>query len=282
MTTHLSHTDPAAPFSLAELKGELREFIVSFSQAMEIMVRPRSVPEIYPGDVDGAQVQDTWLWEAVIEMYKFGVLGAPSDKFGAGHIIDGEHADAEMFLRGLGSMSPYLEDKGVPWPKLAILTVRTAVARHALEGGDRYTDYEDSELNYLSLPEMALLANMDERSVRNAANPKLPGALKTVSVGKRTFVEREVAKQWLLGRKGFIPSGMHSWRSLVPATPASTPAAIALPEDLAARIEQLASAAAQAVPEYLRMLIDQQATNAPVDGGGANLGQQSSGGGSSQ
>ena len=33
------------------------------------------------------------------------------------------------------------------------------------------------DCGYLTLAEVALLANMDERSVRNAANPKLPDPL---------------------------------------------------------------------------------------------------------
>jgi hypothetical protein len=57
---------------------------------------------------------------------------------------------------------------------------------------------------YLTLFEVALLANMDERSVRNAANPKLPDPLKTNQVGKRSLVNPEEARRWLAGRKGFI------------------------------------------------------------------------------
>jgi hypothetical protein len=91
--------------------------------------------------------------------------------------------------------------------------VQTAVARMVLDGGERYTDFAVSEhglgngdWGYLTLSEVALLANMDERSVRNAANPKLPDPLKTEAMGKRSLVKPEEARRWLAGRKGFIPT----------------------------------------------------------------------------
>ena len=47
---------------------------------------------------------------------------------------------------------------------------------------------------------------MDEKSVRNAANPKLPDPLRTTQVGRRSLVEPEEARRWLVGRKGFVPT----------------------------------------------------------------------------
>lgn len=61
-------------------------------------------------------------------------------------------------------------------------------------------------MNHLTIAETALLANMDERSVRNAANPKLPDPLKTQQFGKRSLIDLKEARQWLAGRKGFIPT----------------------------------------------------------------------------
>ena len=47
---------------------------------------------------------------------------------------------------------------------------------------------------------------MDERSVRNAANPKLPNHLMTEPVGRRSLVRPKEARRWLALRKGFIPT----------------------------------------------------------------------------
>jgi hypothetical protein len=61
-------------------------------------------------------------------------------------------------------------------------------------------------MSHLTLAEVALLANMDERSVRNAANPKLTNPLKTEQVGQRSLVRPDEARRWLAGRKGYVPT----------------------------------------------------------------------------
>lgn len=153
------------------------------------------------------------LWECVSEMYDYGISGIPTKDLGPGIRIDGLPAHAEMFLRAIDtpSMRIYLEECDIAPPRLAMLAVRSAVARTVLDGAERYTDYAAGEQGigngdwgYLTLAEVALLANMDERSVRNAANPKLPDPLKTESVGKRSLVTPEEARRWLAGRKSFV------------------------------------------------------------------------------
>ena len=61
-------------------------------------------------------------------------------------------------------------------------------------------------VGFLTLSHVALLANMDEKSVRNAANPKSKDPLKTFSHGSRTYVNAEDAKDWLSRRRGFKPT----------------------------------------------------------------------------
>lgn len=73
--------------------------------------------------------------------------------------------------------------------------VDTAVARWGL-------DFE--EVGSFTIKQIATLANMDERSVRNAANPKLADPLITFrDVDGSTKVVREAAIRWLEGRRGY-------------------------------------------------------------------------------
>lgn len=205
-------------FQKSELQYELREFLVGFSKGVQRIYGSNKAggllgfPSQYVGavDVGDAKVEDTMLWKAVSDMFDFGIEGRMIDgrDLGEGHMLDADFTDVEMFLRGLGNLEQFLDEDETRIPQLALLTVCTAVARHTLEGGDRYTGFsdEDAVSGELSFYEMALLANMDERSVRNAANPKLSNPLVTVARGKRTFVERHEALRWLAERKGFVPT----------------------------------------------------------------------------
>lgn len=196
-------------FSKKDMQSELLEFMQGFANSIE---------RLYGGNVSESLsntniITKSYLWNAVSEMYDYGVLGIPSARFGHDEVIDGVHADCEVFLNCIsnGGMDIYLYEDDVIHPNLSYKAMATAIARHVLEGGERYTDYGAGEhglgngdWGYLTLSEIALLADMDERSVRNAANPKLNDPLKTESVGKRSLVSPQEAKRWLAGRKSFI------------------------------------------------------------------------------
>lgn len=159
-------------------------------------------------------VQASPIWETANEMYDYGVNGSPVpvSPRSAGSVI-GRHIEVERFLQALNTlpMKLYLNGQGNTPPHLAILAAQCAAARLVLDGASRRTDYANDEFgpggwdfDSLTLAEVALLADMDERSVRNAANPKLPNPLMTESVGRRSLVRPEEARRWLATRKGFV------------------------------------------------------------------------------
>lgn len=89
-----------------------------------------------------------------------------------------------------------------------LLVARMASARLALEGFERFANLDHPKGYYLedlSLREVALLARMEEASVRNAANPNRPNPLKTYSEGGRTYVSPKDAKEWLKARGRYVP-----------------------------------------------------------------------------
>jgi len=104
----------------------------------------------------------------------------------------------------------------LPEPRLARTTVDLAQARAVLDnfsGAPRFIRraaladglWPDSDL--LTFYEVALLADMDERSVRNAAS-KPDSGLTTVASddGRKSFIKADVARAWLKGRRGFVPT----------------------------------------------------------------------------
>jgi hypothetical protein len=195
-------------FRKSKMQEELYRFMTKFGE---------QIAKLYDGDDFWANEQfvgNSPIMIAVSEMYDYGVLGIPTGDLLPGSRLDGIHAQIEMFFRGIDTpqMRVYLDMNYTAPPPLAMLTVQIAVARMVLDGGHRYNaeaveyEIENDDDAYLTLAEVALLAKIDERSVRNAANPKLSDPLKTEQIGKRSLVSREEARRWLTGRKGYIPT----------------------------------------------------------------------------
>lgn len=66
--------------------------------------------------------------------------------------------------------------------------------------------FHDQGCGYLTLGEIAVLAQMNEKSVRNATQPKAPDRLHTRKEGTRTVVDSHEALRWLKGRRHFKPT----------------------------------------------------------------------------
>lgn len=243
------------PFSKDEMQEELFKFL---------SLAGKQIAQMYGASesewTEEESVKRSPIWEGVSEMYDYGVMGVPTGDLVPGGIINGAHAHIEMFLRAMDTpyMRVYLEQCDNALPRLAMLAVQSAVARMVLDGGDRFTDFGMGEFGvgngdhgYLTLSEVALLANMDERSVRNAANPKLPDPLKTEQVGKRSLVNPEEARRWLSGRKGFIPTNKHE--GAVPERPQEFDMEVS--EELVAIIEQQAKKAGVSFEAYFKKVL---------------------------
>lgn len=196
--------------SKIEMQKELFKFLNQFGHDIE------NLYGFHGGKLtEDEQIQNSPIWHAVNAMYDYGVLGLPSKDLYPGARFCGLYSYTETFLRGMTAqtMKSFMDESENTPPRLSILAVQTAVARIMLDGGDRHADYEQSEygfrnsnFSHLTLAEVSLLANMDERSVRNAANPKLTDPLKTEQFGKRSLVSPEEARRWLAGRKGYVPT----------------------------------------------------------------------------
>lgn len=242
-------------FSKFEMQEELLKFLELLGKEITSLYGVRDCSW-----TEKEAIRDSPIWEAVSDLYDYGVTGTPTRDLLPGVRLNGTHANIEMFLRGMDAphMRIYLEEHGNAPPRLASLAVQSAVARILLDGGDRYTDFGAGEhgmgkgdWDHLTLAEVALLANMDERSVRNAANPKLPDPLKTEQVGKRSLVSPEEARRWLAGRKGYIPT--KEYEGLVAQR--APEYGIELTEEIVEVIEREAKKAGISFGEYLKKLL---------------------------
>ena len=209
MCHHKYHLINTMRFNKIQMQDELSLFLTLFGGQLATL---------YGADAQSwatkDAVQTSHIWQTVNEMYDYGVDGLPIPaKPGSADSVIGRHIEVERFLHALNTlpMKRYLDGHGNTPPRLAILAAQCAAARLVLDGADRRTDYATDEFGpgsgdfgYLTLAEVALLADMDERSVRNAANPKLPNPLITEPVGRRSLVRPEAARRWLANRKGFV------------------------------------------------------------------------------
>lgn len=204
-----------------EVLKELRQFMLSYADSIgRIYGRALTVPN----DLDPSV---STLWSTIERAYQYGIEGL-GHGVGCGvdgrkGPVDGEVTDADMFLHGLSSenMQLFMEEDSVRFPHKCQRIINTAIARHVLDDGYRDLCWDEvPESGYLTIHEVALLADMDERSVRNAAAAKGDGRLVTEQVGKRSLVEVTEARRWLVGRKGYVPS-TPTGSALPPPAPAA-------------------------------------------------------------
>lgn len=73
-------------------------------------------------------------------------------------------------------------------------------------GAAIYEDYIIPEIEHFPLQYIALLAQMNEKAVRNATQPKAKDRLETIKVGAKTMVTHEEALRWLSNRRNFKPT----------------------------------------------------------------------------
>ena len=238
-------------FSKEKMQLELLEFMQGYTSSFQRLFKGRH--DLLNCTQEFDSIKKSYLWEIMSDMYDFGVKGLLVPGLGSDLNISG-HVDAELFFNCIakGSMQMYLEEDDVIYPKKCIDTVRIAVARLVLEGGERDTDwgaYEDGESDFdcLTLTEIALLADMDERSVRNAAHPKANNPLKTERMGKRSVVSALEAKRWLSGRRGFTPT-----QTIENENKKLLSREISLPEDVFNSISNKAEKAGLSLADYIK------------------------------
>lgn len=205
-------------FTKNELHAEIKGYMCAFANCLERVYFPcagggllglisknpkMGIDDLKPEDVD---VNKFYITRRLDELYEYGVNGQRDVYFER----ESDDDDAAFFLQGLDDFPLMYENTINAIPiTLSRHACRMASARWALdEGSGMEIDDEGGwvGMGVITLSDVALLANMDEKSARNAANPKHKNHLKTFNNGARTYVRVNDAKEWLLARRGFKPT----------------------------------------------------------------------------
>lgn len=187
-------------FTEAELMFEVGDAMEGVWQLIYAILGRRTIEGI---PTPGAQTQAAYMRDAASMAYRYafdGILPVSRD-------ADAEFLDLTAFtLTARNAAELY----GEIVPLYLEQTMATAILRKRLDDetiGEQFdvVVLEPDEVNF-TLFEVAVLARMNEKSVRNATQPTSKDRLMTIKVGNRTLVEPHEALRWLKGRRGFNPT----------------------------------------------------------------------------
>lgn len=160
-----------------------------------------------------ADIQDSVFARALEQQYSFGFLGFDNllcepmemdtiHTWVAAYLID---------MQGSNVASEWISNGADIDVDRCILACELANARNILEGGESFFPYtsDDSnkidEVGALTVHQMALLAGMEDMTIRTAISRKGPNQLKAFKDDRRTLIKIEDAKEWLTTKGRYVP-----------------------------------------------------------------------------
>ena len=195
-------TDHASAWSIIG-KGQLKSgglYTASISEANEFRYE---------------DIRETVFVEILEALYQYAYLGIDNGNLGSEpymlltlHIYD---MSSSQLLQGWGyeGSGPDNLENFLKSIENCLRVVELAEARCSLESEkiwsffDSNTDHANSVIR-LSIRQLALLAGMEEMSIRAAANPKRTNPLKTFSDEGRTYILVADAKTWLKSKNRYV------------------------------------------------------------------------------
>jgi hypothetical protein len=154
-------------------------------------------------------IDDLYVTRSVEQFYDYGLMGVRNME-----PVESGGANDWTFAYGLvwdTSHSILISESlnGEPvTAKKCLCAAKAFFARLVLDGNERTSIYGDEIIpsDMLSIPEVAILAGLDERTVRNATSKNATNRLETDVVDNSIFIPREAALVWLQNKRGFIPT----------------------------------------------------------------------------
>lgn len=220
-------------FTKSEMLEELREIVFDYIRATSyaldqnagcrLMQWERQAPiadahelmrpETCASDFASFSINGLPVTNTVEQFYDYGLAGTRN--FEIDLVIGAtEWTFAYGFIRDASTSFLISESRnGAPAKATKCLhAARAFFARLVLDGGERIF-WEDGEWgegaprgDVLTLAEVALLAVLDERTVRNATSKSTVNRLNTVVIGSNIYIPREAAIAWLTTKRGFTPT----------------------------------------------------------------------------
>ncbi|MGE1083692.1 hypothetical protein ACQJ0O_15865 [Pseudomonas shirazensis] len=171
-----------------------------------------ALDQIYQGEIPVQAAARDCFDYAINGRLKLSLNGAEQDRMNdswgrLATLVLSARPDIEVF-------SPIIGDREMCLPKGLEKILFHALIRARLDL-DTYPAFQNDEAlpmflsgednsGYLTLKEIAVLGQMTERAVRNAAQPTAADQLKTRKEQNQTVVDSDEALRWLKGRRGFI------------------------------------------------------------------------------
>ena len=164
-------------------------------------------------------IRETELAKALEQQYDYGFFGVVSVGREA---MDYEtiHTWVAAYLMDLKSSQMVAESESYGGANLAtsilrcLHTCELANARRVLEGSEPFSHFtglpgdKDSDataFEALTVRQMALLSGMEEMTIRTAVSRKSAFPLETYKEDRRTLINTEVAKAWLMAKGRYVP-----------------------------------------------------------------------------
>lgn len=180
-------------------------------------------------------IRDVPIWHELLRLYDYACLGVQTDDWPP---TKDDFMDIFFDLDVL---------ERIPEPVKTVVVL--AEARCVLDGGTReLLGPKAIPEGCLEVSEVALLADMEFGSARNAMGQRSADRLVGELHGNRTFIAVNEARRWLAGRRGFVPTTRSK-----SAVPKQARATLDLPRRL---VDQLVEAAASKGVTVERLLVE--------------------------
>jgi hypothetical protein len=169
------------------------------------------------------KIETSSAWTTLSELYDYAVQGVQPDGLDDGSIVI--NAAEILSLITTENYAP-----STVWDRI----VRLGDGRHAIDAGME-----------IGLDKLALLANVDERTVRNAISG---GDLQSRKIDSVVYIDNASARSWLRGRRGYKPTKVMASANKDLADVLTSPELAAFLIDHRQQLESAASVHGRAVP----------------------------------
>lgn len=188
------------PFPATELLDELRTILL-FTADFLAMTRSAEAAATFIG-FDSEQYHSEPLSRVALDSFRIAptmtVIYDYAFQVGeARHFNEDLLQDANIFIEGVPRVGGQDHQGGETHPYMT----EDGTCRRAITTANARWKLESPTPSELSVRELALLANMTEGAVRNAL-----AAAGIKAKGSRTFVDVAFAREWLAGRRSFVPT----------------------------------------------------------------------------
>lgn len=269
-----SHTTIAVPFTIEQIQEDICRILVMEARKLSQLMhedRPLMLaalglatpagPDFWDASATPAEagltydmVADSTLAKAMLDHYDFAFHAIETGRTEAMR-WDSIHTAIGAYILSLQD-SPYAaewegegDDELPKAIKRCLQVIETSNARLILEGEEPFYDFASDPIDQrnegpsateLTIRQLSMLAGLEEMTLRSAISRKTSPQLVTRKEDRRTYVEAQVAKEWLIAKGKYLPVTRPAFARRLDLHITSFKSAIQLASGLAAHLACLA------------------------------------------